>query len=397
MRLSLLFLLLPFTCISQQTINADQFFALGLSYFEPVEKPDRESVNFSLVEKYEFRTETRDFNLNEQEYTFRLSPSTPKIRRAQRAYYEELINAPDFDGEEIYCDYFLSLHSDWLSLYVLNENIRALNELAIILGDKQTIYERMVGIYEVDLQDLVELQTDRSDLEISLNALRQEREFLLQKYNLQDQEIDFGGFITVEAVSEYLAANVFSSTPAALVDLEAEHETQLLMKELELEASERSRIVDFLQLRYNGPHSDGLEERVSVGLGFQINTSGGDKLKMEELQIEQEELNRKSEREIQEKQERLTTLENELQRAILVFFHFQEITQQERTQLQGLASGVAQTDDKSLLLLLEIEERSRTMEMRSLSRMEDLLRDYLKYLQESGEMCQSEFVNYLAR
>ena len=395
MRLSIFFLLLPFICLSQQTINAEQFFALGLSGYREAERPAGENVNFPWIDQYDFRTETRDFDLDKQEYTFRVSPSTAKIRNAQKALYEEFRNAPDLDGQEIYCDYILSLHTDWLALFILNENISAMNELVVILNDKQTIYERMVGTYEFDPEKLVKLQTEKSDIEISMNQLKLERDYLLNKYGIQDQEIEFGDFITVEAISEFLANNILSLSESEMVDLETEYKKQLLNKEIELESSEKKKLIDFVQRKYTGPHSDALQEKLSVGLGFQLSNSGSQKLKMQELQIEQEELNRKAESNSREKQEKLITLENKLQSDIQAFFHFQKTMQEERTQLQNLSSKIAQKEGTSPLFLLNIEERHLSRKIKALNEKEDLLKDYLKYLQQSGKMCQPAFVKYL--
>lgn len=395
MRLSIFFLLLPFVCLSQQTITAEQFFSLGLSNFEPIEKTAGERVNFPWIDRYELRTETSDFDFDKQEYTFRVSPSTAKIRSAQKAYYEAMRNAPDFEGQEIYCDLVLSLHIDWLSLFILQENQSILDDLAVILNDKQTIYERMAGTYEFDPEKLVKLQTEKSDIQISLNQLELERDYLLNHYDLQDQELDFGDFITVEAMSTWLANNLLSLNESGMADQETAYKKQLLLKEMELESSENKRLIDFVQLKYNGPHSDALQERVSIGLGFQLSKSGSQKLKMQELQIEQEELNRKSERNMQENQEKLSTLENKLQSDIQAFFHFQKIMEEERAQLQKLSGQIAQKEGSSPLFLLDIEERHLAMKLKSLNQKEDLLRDYLRYLQQSDKMCQSEFVNYL--
>lgn len=395
MRLSIFFLLLPFVCLSQQTITAEQFFSLGLSNFESIENTAGKRVSFPWIDRYELRTETSDFDFDKQEYTFRVSPSTAKIRSAQKAYYEAMRNAPDFEGQEIYCDLVLSLHIDWLSLFILQENQSILDDLAVILNDKQTIYERMAGTYEFDPEKLVKLQTEKSDIQISLNQLELERDYLLNHYDLQDQELDFGDFITVEAMSTWLANNLLSLNASGMTDQETAYKKQLLLKEMELESSENKRLIDFVQLKYNGPHSDALQERVSIGLGFQLSKSGSQKLKMQELQIEQEELNRKSERNMQENQEKLSTLENKLQSDIQAFFHFQKIMEEERAQLQKLSGQIAQKEGSSPLFLLDIEERHLAMKLKSLNQKEDLLRDYLRYLQQSDKMCQSEFVNYL--
>lgn len=396
MRLIFLCLLLPYFCSSQQAINAEQFFSLGLSRLAAVEKTAGEKVSFPWIDKYELRTETDDFDVNKQEYTLRLSPNSPKIRKAQKALYDELANAPDFEGQEIYCDLLLSLHVDWLSLFIIAENKTLLDEKAVILQDKQTLFERMAGTFELDPAKLLRLQTEKNDVEIDINELNLEWDYLLDKYGLQDQVLDFGDFVTIETLSAYLSN---TASPAEresdLIDLETEHKKQLLIKEMEMESAERNRLVDFVQLRYSGPHSNNLEERLSIGVGFQLSTSGKQKLKIQELRIKQEELNLKAERATREKLEKLSTIEKELQNDLKAFFHFQQVTEEERAQLQDLSNKIAQKEGSSPLLLLDIAERNLVMQIKSLKRKEELLRDYLKYLHQSEKMCQADFVNYL--
>jgi len=400
MRLSILLLvllLLPFICFSQQTISAEQFFKSGLSNFSQIEKLARDNVKFPWINKYEFRTETRDFNFGEQEYTIRLSPSTAKIRNAQKAYYDAMRNAPDMDGQEIYCDYVLSLHLDWLALFMLNEHQRTLDELVVLLNDKQTTYERMLGTFEFDTKKLVNLQTDKSDIEIASNKLKLDRDFLLKKYNLENQEFDFSNFITVEAISEYLSNNLPTSENSAAFDLETAYKKEMLLKEIDLENSEENRIIDFVQVKYNGPHSDEIRERLSVGLGFQLSNSGNSRLKMQELQIEQEELDLQLARDTRSQQTNLEALENELQSDIQAFFYFVKIHKEERENLQQLSANISQKEGTSPLILLDIEERNLSLKLRAISKRESLFEDYLNYLQETDKMCQPTFVNFLTQ
>ncbi len=396
MRLSILFFLLPAICLAQSPIDAEQFFVLGLSSLEGGEKPVDEQIRFPWIDRYELRTETNDFDVDKQEYTLRLSPSTARIRKAQKALYDELKNAPDLKGQEIYCDLLLRLHIDWLSLFMLNENRNILDERGMLLQDRQTLYERMAGTYEFDPEKLVKLQTEKSDFEVDSNKLALEWDYLVNKYGLQNREIDFSDFITVENLSTYLTSTILlGRNEASSEDLETEHKRQLLLKEMELEKAEEKRMIDFFQLRYNGPHTDVLQEKLSIGLGFQLSNSGNKKLKLQELQIEQEELNRKSARDMQERQEKLAVLASKLQNDLQAFFYFQKIMKQELEELQKLSGKLSPDEGTSLLLLLDIEERHLAMQMKSLDKKEDLLKAYLKYLHESEKMCQSDFVNYL--
>lgn len=395
MRLFFLLMFFPAFCLSQEVMKAEQFFEQGLSTFEQAETPIRERVYFPWINEYEIRTETRDLDPNSQEYTLRVSPSTARIRNAQKAYYEELAHAPDFDGQEIYCDLVTALHQDWLSLFILNETQNIINDMLLVVQDKQTIYERMVGTYEFDMEKLVKLETQKSDLDIALKEVELQQKFLREKYNLQNQDLDFGRFTTAEGISEYLQDHIHSADPAALVDEETEFDKQLLLREIELEASENRQLIDFVQVKYTGPHTDLLRERISLGLGFQLSADGNQKLKMQELQIEQEELARKAEREIEEERRELTAIERQLQTDLQTFFYVEQTMIAEREQLQRLSSSIAQKEGTSPLFLLEIEERHLAMKLKSLENLEKLYLNYLSYLEKSQAICQPVFRNFL--
>ena len=396
MRLIFFYLLIPYLCFSQPAINAEKFFSQGLTGFQQDVKTSNERVKFPWIEQYDFRTETSDFEFDRQEYTFRVAPSTRKIRNAQQALYREMRNAPDIEGQEILCDLVLDLHNDWLTLFILHENKKILDELVVILADKQTVYEKMVGTFEFDPQKLLRLEIEKSELEIERNEIIQERNYLMDKHNLQDQEIDFGNFATVETISKYLANTTLLTQQAPeYTDLEIEHKKQLLIKELELESAEQKKLFDFAQIKYNGPHSDQLRERISMGLGFQLTNSGNTKLKIQELQIEQEELNRELKRDIQENKDNIKILADKLQSELQIFYLFQKTIKEERIQLQELSSKIAQKEGISPIFLLDVEERYLAMKIKTLNKKEALMEEYLKYLHQSNKMCQGDFVNYL--
>lgn len=393
MRIVLILILFPLLSISQKTIDADQFFALGMSTFQQVEKTSRGDVRFPWIEQYEFRTETHDFDFDQQEYTFRISPSTSKIRKAQKELYQQMNEAPDFESEEVYCDFILSLQYDWLTLYMLNEHRNILDQLVIVLEDKQTIYERMAGSFDFDVQKLVKLKTAKSDLAIAINEIDLEKNFILGKYNMINQTLDFSNFATIETVANGINGLVIN--PDVLLDPEIAYDKQMLIKEYALESAEKKQLIDFAQLRYIGPHSDLFQERLSIGLGFQIPNSGNRKLKMQELQIRQDDLDREAERELYEQQARINKTERELRRDLLAFTHFQKTIDEERAQLKNLAKQISQKEGASPLFLLDIEERHLNTLTKSLKKKEDLFSNYLDLLGQSGKSCQQPIVNYL--
>lgn len=396
MRLIFFFLLFPFCALTQQTIDADLFFVTGLSTFQKSEQADRENINFPWIDRYEFRTESRDFELDRQEYTVRVTPSTSKIRKAQKALYNDLVNVPDFEEQEMRCDHFYDLHIDWLSLFILNEQKNILDGMEILIADKESIYKKMIGTYEIDPQKIINLRTDKSDIRIELNNILVRQDYLLNKYELKDGRLIFDDFISIEAISNLLSGPALTDSETPDLDPKITYKQSLLAKELELEEAEKKKLIDFVQFKYNGPHDDLLRERFSVGLGFQIFNSGSTKLKMEELKIEQEELNREFARATKQKETETITLKNKLQRDLQAYFYFQQTIKEERTELQQFSKNIAQSEGTSPLLLLDIEERNLSLQLEALKLKAKLLEDYLDYLNDSDQMCGNEFVNFLS-
>ena len=93
-------LLLPAFSHAQPTIDADYFFSNAIDQIDLYVSFDTYRTYVPWIEKYELRTETRDLALNNQEYTFRVSPSTFKIRKAQKDLLRLRNNAPDFQYQE---------------------------------------------------------------------------------------------------------------------------------------------------------------------------------------------------------------------------------------------------------------------------------------------------------
>lgn len=397
MRLLFFLLFCSTFCQAQQILTADEFITNGLSNYEELKSTAGENLRFPWIENYEFRTETRDFDFEQQQYTLRVSPSTSKIRKAQKAYADELRNAPDVDGQEIYCDLKLQLHLDWLNLYILNEQKSYISDLLIILNDKKTIYERIIGTYDFDPSKVMKLQTDRSDMEATLNKIQLEEEYLLGIYNIQDRELDFSDFISPESILDFLNNDSNLSTEEFPVDMQSAYETALILKEMELESSEEKKWVDFVQLRYRGPHSDAFQERLALGIGFQLSNSGNAKLKMQELQLELEEIETEVERDKQDRQGKIDLSSTQLKFDLKEYFLFQNIISAEREELQKLSEAVSKRQDASPFFFLDIEERNLVMKIKSLNKKEDILRDYLFFVKDLDQMCQSNTSNYLTQ
>ncbi len=380
---------------AQSAIDAAQFFARALAGSDTVTEISGKRIHFPWIEEYEIRTQTQDFETDKQQYTLRVSPSTLQKRKAQKALSEHLRLAPDFQQQEAYCELIYDVHRDWLALYLIHEEQKLLRRLDTVLQDRQRIFEKMAGSYDFDFQKLIRLQTDQNDLQVALHELSLQADQLRAAYGLSSTTFDFRDFITVEAIQQLLGAVASDSLP--LVDAELLYEQELLQREMALERAESRQIFDFAQFRYEGPSTDLYRERLSLGIGLSIPNSGNRRLKMQELHIEQQALQREQVREAAAWQQNMQELQQKLLRDIAAFhFHQQSLTE-ERRQLQNLGSQIAKKEGYSPLLLLDIEERYIDTRLKSFSKQEDILYDYLRYMEASGRLCSGEDRNFLER
>jgi len=397
MRFIFFYLLVPFCVWSQQVINSEEFFKSGMRNFIEPEETTRKNTNFPWVEKYEFRTSTRDSDFSRQAYTVRLSTSSSRIRNAQKAIYDEISNTPNFEWQDTYCNQLMIINNDWLSLYIINENKNLLEQLLGIMNDKKAIYEKMFGTLDIDPAKLLKLKSDRTDIKISLHDLRIQQEYLIKLYGFSTIQIDFSDFITTENITEDLFEKSISDEVLHIKDVEFQYKKSLLDKEMALEAAEGKKVLDFVQVKYSGPHSDLLKVRLSLGLSLQLSNSGSRKIKMQELKIEKENLNRTFERNTNEIQKEVGLLKYKLHADIENYSYLLEIGQEEGEELERLSNNISQSQGTSPFLLLAIKERKLSLKINLLRVKKELLQDYLTYLLKSQRLYQSERVNYFYR
>ncbi len=381
---------MPTICFSQESINVEDFFNFGISAFNISENEYKSGeLTFPWIEEYEFRTRTRDFEFEKQEYTLRLSPSTPGKRKAQKALSETINRTPDIEYKELRCNHVRIIYEDWLALFMIDQTLSILNKHGAILFDKQTIYNRMAGIYDFDLQKLVKLQTNLNDIKIDKDDLEMERSLIEEKYGINSKEYDFSNFITMEGLAQKLEN--FIQGEIEVEDEMAIYEQDLITKEVALEKAEDKQILDFAQIRYEGPHSDFLQKRISLGIGLRIPNSGNRLLKIQELELEYAAIEHEKERKELRLKEKLVRLEKQLKSKIQSVRNFSSTVEKERTQLKSLGDRIAQKEGFSPIILLDIEERHIETQLKELKLSEDLLSDYIDYLHESGRIC-SEYL-----
>lgn len=380
---------------NQVPIDINTFFQLAYNS-NTATATIADKVYFPWIENYEIRSETQDFDFALQEYTLRLSPSTPGIRNAQKDLYRLKANSPNFKVIENNCKQLTNVYEDWLQLYFIEKNLQWLYQQDTLLQDKQIVFDRLLGSLDFNLDDLAQLTMDKTDVGIKINELKTLQANICGKYGIVQANFRFNDLPSVSKLSanpQSLLSNTNTPTP----DQQAmRYEQALLAEELKLERAEKRQLIDFAQLRYQGDPTDSLKERLSVGVGLQIPNSGSRKLKIKELSIEQAQLQQAIQTEQLRLQSKQDILYNDLLRRIESYQFFNTATQNERSNLLNLGQKAIELNNYNPLLLLEIEERNIKNELKRLSKELYVFMAYINYLGTTYQLCNATSGEILA-
>lgn len=395
-----LLMFIPGFLQAQLTIDASDFFAVALAESDTLSGVNEDEIGkriyFPWIESYDLRMRTDEFNVDQNLYTLRITPSTLYKRKAQKALSAHLSQSPDFGGQEAFCDKLSAVYEDWLALYAIQQEGQLLRTLDTVINDRRRIFEKMAGAYDFDFKELLKLQTDESDLGIALHDLSLEEDRLRAAYGLSGtNEFEFTDFIDIGAMLAVL--DVQASDSLSLTYTASQYKKELISKELALEIAESRQVFDFAQVRYEGPHTDLFRERVSLGIGFRIPRSGNSRLKIQELELKQKELDREQTRDAVQREADLYSLRQKLIRDINAFTYYQQTIEAERSQLQNLGTQITKKEGFDPLLLLDIEERHIDTRLKAFRKFEEILSDYLQYMEESGRLCGEMERNFLGQ
>lgn len=396
MRIVILIILFPIFVAAQTTSDGTRFITHALVLADTsLEVKSTESAYFPWIEEYEFRTETRDLDFEKQEYVMRLSPSTSEKRKAQARLYSLLQSSPNFDLRKSFCDRSIEVHAHWISLYIIDNQLEQLSALEKNLDDKSRVYEKYIGIYEFDFQKLVSIEQIRTDLNLKKYSLENERKFILSKYNLDPQIFDYSQFIGTQEITEAITTlDLYINNEDVIEDA---YKMDMIQAEIALEEAEDNQILDFVQLRYQGPHDNLFKERFSVGMGVRLPNNGNRILKMKELELEFNEILDERVLDQQESQLELQQIKEELRRDIAVLAYYDDQIKKERLKLQSLTEKITAEEGYNPISILNIEERAISNGIDRIQMLEEILFDYLNYLKRSGQICGSELRNFFEK
>ena len=165
--------------------------------------------------------------------------------------------------------------------------------------------------------------------------------------------------------------------------------------EIKLEELEGSRIFDFIQLRYNGPHTDLLSERLSLGISIQFPSSSSNKLRIEELEVEQ--MLRQQEQDYQKQLDslKLTKELNEFAVLLNKWKNNRNNLNQKQEELDSLVNQNMNVEFLDPSIILFQKERILKLQEDQLSLEDSIYNLYFDILERTIILGENQFTPYL--
>ena len=353
-------------------------------------KLEGDEFNPSWIRELEFRTETEDFLIDKQEYLVRFRPTYPSERKAQSNLIEVSRQESDINQLNFQNDLNRYLLDELIVIRQINEEMELLNDLLQVYQDQKLLIGDQIYNGKFNLKDLSQIDGEIRELEGDINENQLRIDLLLQRNILPDTD----QLIPIEDLSIQLAQQDFTQQ-ATINSAERDFEIRKVEAEIEIEKIESGRIFDFIQLRYNGPHNDLLSERLSFGLNIQLPNNARQKLRMEELKVEQ--LVRQQEFDFQQKLDsiRLSRELDEFTLLIRKWNYNKDLIEEQEIELNKLINKGLNIEYDDPEIILYQKEQLLKQKQNQLNLEEDIYQSYLDLLERTTIIGENRFYSFI--
>lgn len=375
---------------AQATVNILEYIENRVNQLDnlPTSSYVDKNFNASWVDGMDVRTETDEFDFNRQKYLVRLSPNTPKIRKAQTNLHQLYLKKAALDQTLLRKDFIEIAYEEVLIFHDAFRKLLLQENLLVVLQDQEKVWRKLSQQSIRTPKNWMDIKAEVTQLEVDI--FREEE--ILNAWKSEGNWINLEGLLPIDSILFYLNNDVINNRfqlQAEVYDID----NLIVEREEELEQAEQKKLLDFVQVEYRGPHDDVFKERVSLSAGFRLPFSSGRKLKMEEIAIEKEVLQQER---LAEKQ--ISKYEEKKQKETigLLLRELQFTKRQFEKQSQEFLE-IARKSSENPLMFLYQKEANIKKELEILKLETTIYEEYLDYLILTELLYQPSFYGFLSK
>ena len=367
----------------QQEVTIDDIVA---KVYEQNTESTADTYKLPWIEELNVRSETRDWKLRKQSYSLRLRPVSLGERRASSQLYnswqQELVY---LKLDEVY-DQVADIHELWIDQDFISRQIELKKQILALLSDVEKVNAKqsLIDANKLPLLMAVKSRIAKINNGIVLDQkrrydkLRAISEQAQGDYILEADSIDVKEYIQ-SAKESLLATNRPYISNSDMLDL------QVLRNEMEFEKAENNRVLDFVSLEYRGPHDKYLEERVSLGMSFNLPFFNGNQLSIAKIKVEQEQEQYKIEKVKQESLAKLTKIKESISSNVYEYDSYNKLYSEIEAENLQLISNM----ERQAIInpSVKLNHRIQVIEnkLSLLKIQESIVKNYLEYLRATDK------------
>lgn len=367
----------------QQEVTIDDIVA---KVYEQNTESTADTYKLPWIEELNVRSETRDWKLRKQSYSLRLRPVSLGERRASSQLYnswqQELVY---LKLDEVY-DQVADIHELWIDQDFISRQIELKKQIVALLSDVEKVNTKqsLIDANKLSLLLAVKSRTAKINNGIILDQKRRDDKLraisgqVQGDYILEADSIDVKGYIQ-SAKESLLATNRPYISNSDMLDL------QVLRNEMELEKAENNRVLDFVSLEYRGPHDNYLEERLSLGMSFNLPFFNGNQLSIAKIKVEQEQEQYKIEKVKQESLAKLTEIKESIFSNVYEYDSYNKLYSKIEAENLQLISNM----ERQAIInpSIKLNHRIQVIEnkLSLLKIQESIVKNYLEYLKATDK------------
>ncbi len=354
--------------------------------------------NMPLLRKLEIRTESRDLDPKQQEYALRIGTNGFGMKRTQSAIYGSMKELTEAERQMLVQEALLDRYELLLDVHFTRQTLGLLERQRQVLLDKKAVFSQQLALgLQEDLDDLFRTEDDLLQLERKIFEAKSDatvQRFRLKIFTEKEDTVMADKLITPAEILLFVGSVTGNGAaiPASIRRRAAQAE--LALQEEKMNQMEFRNLLNYLQFRYTGNANDLLEDRFSVGAGFDLPWPNGSKLKQQELHLETLKSQAETEAERQKMEQAVQLKSNQWAQLVerYDFLEKQAADFRQAYDPQRLhASGLENPET-----LLRVQESLARLDLEMASVERDIYRNYLSLLGETGLLTQEPARNYLS-
>lgn len=377
--------------------SAKQQYVLDLQQ-QRVDFLKNSTFKLPVVDEMEFRTETNDFKLDEQQYVLRGRFHTKAQQQAHADFQIAKIELNTIEEQLLMQNLLRDRYDAIVEVSYFEKLLTAKKDQKILLEDRMTVLKKSINLPKFNILDLIDAEDDLHEADRNILRLKNSLTLAQQKiFRYSNQrgylKTDNLKLINVEQVMEIARSLSTEPSDAHATLIKRNLNVNLATKEQAIRRTQEQNTFDYFQAQIGGTDDNGFKQNFSLGMGITIPVRNRQRENIDELEFEKiDERLKYQELKIQLK-ERMAKIRMEME------------SQYELYQLLGQQLETSQADEvleqyqkiagASPIAMLKLRGSQFSKELERFSVQQEIYFLYVELLDASGKMMELPLRNYL--